>query len=103
AVSDIARGRGSPEASAQWRRTLRMRTAQHKTVETSYWAAVDAAEAQTLPGLRDALIELIGREHQPTQEDLNAAAERLTRELLIDLRAYTGSKTTRVDQALETL
>ena len=103
AVPDIPRWRGSPDTFAQWRRTLRMRAAQQRTVETSYWAAVDAAEAQTLPGLRDALIELIGRQHQPTQEDLHAAAERLTRELLIDLRANTGVKTTRVDQALETL
>ena len=64
---------------------------------------MDAAEAQTLPGLRDALIERIRPQLQPTAEDFNAAAERLTRQLLIDLRANTGSKTTRVDQALETL
>ena len=55
------------------------------------------------PGLRDALIERIGGQQQPTPEDLHTAAERLTRQLLIDLRANTGSKTTRVDQAIETL
>ena len=48
------------------------------------------------------MIELIGQ-RQPTPEDFNAAVERLTRQLLIDLRANTGLKTTRVDQALETL
>lgn len=37
------------------------------------------------------------------KDGLNAAAERLTRELLIDFRANSDQKTTRVDQALETL
>src|SRR5262249_43237409 len=103
AVPDIPRWRGSPHTFAQWRRTLRMRATQQKTVETSYWAAVDDAQAQTLPGLRGALIECIRPQLQPPPEDLNAAAQRLTLELLIDLRANTGLKTTRVDQALETL
>jgi len=46
--ADIPAG-GFPGNVSQWRRTLRMRAAQQRTVETSYWAAVDAAEAQTLP------------------------------------------------------
>jgi hypothetical protein len=99
---EIPRWRGSLQTFARWRRTLVARVAQRQTVENSYMAAVDAAEAQTLPGLRDALIEVIGQRQQ-TPEDLKAAAERLTRELLIDFRANAGPKTTRVDQALETL
>jgi hypothetical protein len=94
--------RGSSQTLSQWRRALLARIAQKQTVENAYNAAVDAAEDQTLPGLRDALIQVLGQ-RQPTPEDLDTAAERLTRELLIDLRANAGPRLTRVDQALETL
>jgi len=99
---EILRWRGSVQTFSQWRRTLLARAAQQQTVENSYQAAVDAAETQTLPKLRDALIEVIGQRQTPP-EDLTTTAEQLTRELLIDFRANAGSKTTRVDQALETL
>src|SRR5262249_38656654 len=78
------------------------RIAQKLTVENAYNAAVEAAEDQTLPGLRDALVQVLGQ-RQPTPEDLATAAERLSRELLIDLRANAGPRLSRVDQALETL
>jgi hypothetical protein len=100
---EIPQWRGDSQTFSDWRRTLLARAAQEQTLRTSYQAALDTAEAQTLPALRDALIEVIGQQHQPNPEDLNTAAERLTRELLIDARANTGVKTTRVEQALETL
>ena len=94
--------RGSWETLSKWRRTLLARIAQRQTAETAYNAAVEAAEDQTLPDLRDALIQILGQ-RQPTPEDTGTAAERLTRELLIDFRANAGPRLTRVDQALATL
>ena len=46
---------------SHWRRILLARIAQKQTVENAYNAAVDAAEDQTLPGLRDALIQILGQ------------------------------------------
>ncbi|HEU4390026.1 MAG TPA: neuraminidase-like domain-containing protein, partial [Blastocatellia bacterium] len=101
-TQQVPRWRGSAQTYSAWRRTLVARTAQKQTIQDAYAAGVDAAESQTLPGLRDALVALIGQRHSPP-EDLNAAADRLSRELLIDLRANARLETTRVDQALETL
>jgi hypothetical protein len=99
---EIPRWRGSWQTYSQWRRTLLARMAEEQNVNNDYQAAVDAAEAQTLPGLRDALLDVIGQ-RRPSPEDRSATAERLTRELLIDFQANAGSPTTRVNQALETL
>jgi hypothetical protein len=99
---EIPPWRGSRQLFSQWRRTLLARAAQQQSVENTYQAAVDAAEAQTLPGLRDALLDIVGQ-RRPTPEDRNTTADRLTRELLIDFRANAGTPTTRVNQALETL
>ena len=94
--------RGSWQTYSHWRRTLVARIAQKETVENAYNAAVDSAEDQSLPGLRDALIQILGQ-RQTTPEDLDTAAERFTRELLIDFRANAGPRLSRVDQALSTL
>src|SRR5205823_2615307 len=85
-----------------WRKTLAVRIKQIQDVKDAYQTALDAAETGALPVLRDSLIEIIGRQHDPL-ENVAVAAERLTRELLIDLRANAGQKTTRVNQAIETL
>jgi hypothetical protein len=99
---EIPRWRGSWRTFSQWRRALLARVAEEQNVKNDYQGAVDAAEAQTLPGLRDSLLDIIGQ-RRPTPEDRSTTAERLTRELLIDFRANAGSSTTRVNQALETL
>jgi Tc toxin complex TcA C-terminal TcB-binding domain len=99
---EIPRWRGSWQTFSQWRRTLLARAAQQQSVENNCQAAIGAAEVQTLPGLRDALLDIIGQ-RRPTPEDRSTTADRLTRELLIDFRANAGAPTTRVNQALETL
>lgn len=81
-----------------WRRTLIARTTASAAMETDYQRTVETVEDGTLPALRDALVaEVAGAENTQT------AAERLTRELFIDLQADTGQRTTRVEQALLTL
>lgn len=85
-----------------WRKTLTVRIRQLQDLKDAYQSALDEAEARALPVLRDSLIEIIGRQHSPP-EKVTVAAERLTRELVIDLRANAEQKTTRVNQAIETL
>ncbi|CUS38115.1 hypothetical protein COMA1_40418 [Candidatus Nitrospira nitrosa] len=94
--------RGTLRAYSQWRRSLLARAKQRETMLVSYQKAIAAAEALTLSGLRDALLDLIGQRQTPPQTAADTA-ERLSRELLIDLRAHADSKTTRVEQAIETL
>lgn len=101
-VVAIPAWRGSQKVFSQWRRTLRARAKQRETLQASYQTALAAAEGQTLPELRDALLELVGQRHTPPETSA-AAAERLSREVLIDFRAHADTKTTRVDQAIETL
>lgn len=97
--ANIPRWRSRPADYAQWRRVLAGRVTRSAALDATYQLVIDAAEARVLPGLRDALVaELAAPQERP-----EAAAERLTRELLIDLQATTGQRTTRVDQALETL
>jgi hypothetical protein len=86
---------------AAWHKTLAVRIRQLQDVKDAYESALDAAEARALPVLRDSLIEIIGRRQTPPEE-VAVAAERLSRELLIDLRANATQKTTRVNQAIET-
>lgn len=94
--------RGTLRAYSQWRRALMGRSKQRESILASYQKAIFAAEAQTLSGLRDALLGLIGQRQTPPQSS-GETAERLSRELLIDLRAHADRNTTRVDQAIETL
>ena len=83
-----------------WLRTLQARGAQSDTLDTRYRQTLQATEAQVLPALRDALIAEIGDRRS---ESPQAAAERLTRELMIDLQNSSGEQTTRAGQAIETL
>ncbi|NOU13039.1 MAG: hypothetical protein HOO92_03580 [Methylococcaceae bacterium] len=101
-AEEIPRWRGTMQTFSQWRRSLQARSTQKLALETGYQVTVAAAEAQTLPGLRDALLEVICQRQAPI-ETIATTAERLTRKLLIDFRANDDAKTTRVDQALETL
>jgi Tc toxin complex TcA C-terminal TcB-binding domain len=98
---------GSPwrtdfETHLAWQRTLAARVAQLDALGTDLTAVVRAAEATTLPAARDALVALIGSRHSPA-ETPDQAADRLTRELCIDLRADSTVLTTHADQAAQTL
>ena len=99
--AEIPRWRIQRSEYLAWRRTLAARMAAAAALESSYQRIVDATEAAVLPQLRDALIAEVAAPRPQEPPDL--VAERLTRELMIDLRADAGQRTTRVDQALETL
>jgi hypothetical protein len=97
-----SRWRASWPIYSAWRKTLSVRIKQLQDVKDAYQSALDAAESSALPFLRDSLIGIIGQRQAPPEE-IGATAERLTRELGIDLRAHPGQKTTRVNQAIDTL
>jgi len=101
-TAKIADWRGAARDFTQWRRTLQARTKQRQALEDGYAKSLETVEAQTLPALRDALLDLAGQAQTPA-EAREATAERLSRELAIDLRRHGEALTTRVDQALETL
>ena len=69
---------------ATWRSTLAARTTAAAALETTYQRILDATEATVLPQLRDALV---GELAQPRGDTGRGTAERLSRELLIDLQA----------------
>jgi hypothetical protein len=83
----------------EWRSTLAARTTAAETLDASYRGLVEATEDLALPQLRDALVsELATPGERPV-----ATADRLSRELMIDLRATANQRIGRVDQALESL
>jgi receptor-binding and translocation channel-forming TcA subunit of Tc toxin len=94
----VSRWRFRRAGYAEWRRTLAARTAGAAALDTAYERIAGATEATVLPQLRDALVARLADQDAPDE-----AADRLTRELLIDLRTEGGRRTTRVGQALETL
>jgi hypothetical protein len=100
--AEIARWRAPRTLYTVWLQTLAARIAQAAALEARHQLALAATEDQVLPALRDALITEFAR-RQSKPEPLEAAAERLTRLLLIDLRNTSGQPTTRVEQAIETL
>lgn len=89
----------SPQARQSWLSTLESRINQKQTVMQAWQAVVEGAEAAALPLLRDALLEAL----RLPKETKIAAANRLTRALAIDCHMSGNQKTTRVQQALETL
>jgi hypothetical protein len=97
--SGVSRWRFSRAEYLDWRRTLASRTTAAATLESSYAHVIEATESSVLPQLRDALVSELSAESETPEE----AAERLTRHLLIDLRADAGQRTSRVEQAVETL
>lgn len=100
AADDPRRWRVGPERRRDWRKTLKSRTEQLEAVDEQLREAVAAAEEEAMPGLRDALIELID---VPDRVDANERVEWASGRLLIDLEADGCRKTTRVDGAIESL
>jgi len=94
--------RSDRRARADWVRTLVARGTQAERLDSVLATAVAAAEAAVLPGLRDDLLDLIGQRGLPPETG-SQVAERLGRELCVDLLESARLTTTRADQAAETL
>lgn len=83
----------------QWYRTLKARIDQQQVLASSLKSMVSEVEEQTLPELRDVLIEIV----DDNNDAFNIKAERLTKRFLIDLQQSGCQMTTRVGMALEVL
>lgn len=97
---ELPQWRATVEALQDWEDKLQGRFDQEEALKQALIQAVDAAEEAALPGLRDALVGIIGG---PTQQSLREKAKMLASFLLIDLQMGGCAKTTRVAQAIETL
>ncbi|WP_367105954.1 ribosomal protein L7/L12 [uncultured Psychrobacter sp.] len=83
----------------EWYRTLKARIDQQEVLASSLKSMVSEVEEQTLPELRDALIEIV----DDSNDAFNIKAEKLTKRFLIDLQQSGCQMTTRVSMALEVL
>jgi hypothetical protein len=90
--------RASDVARQAWQDALRTRIAAEQALEQSLADAVDATEQATLSLLRDALIGPIAG-----PAGVGETADLLTARLLIDEKGSGAVKTTRVEQAIETV
>jgi hypothetical protein len=88
AVVDLPEWRATLLARRSWQMILQTRINQRQDLIRTLNAAVEAAEMEVLSGLRDLLVTTAGDGAQG---------------LLIDLVAATAQRTTRVDQAIQTL
>ena len=93
-----SRWRRDPQVRKSWEQRLKARINQEEAVREGVGAAVSAAEEAVLPQLRDTLIASI----DPGDPNLDLA-EWITRRLQIDVRTSGRQRTTRVQQAIETL
>lgn len=91
--------RGTQAARQMWEDTLDSRVEQQSTTITALENVVDAAESNTLTQLRDILVMATNA----PGSDLGTKANWLTENLMIDAETGGCQKTTRIEQALETL
>ncbi|MGE3289367.1 MAG: hypothetical protein AB7J32_25170 [Pseudonocardia sp.] len=89
-------------ARVNWEATLRGRQVDEHNTRESFVAAVAAAEAATLPALRDDLVGVVAGAASPPQT-AEAVRDRLGDELLLDFASSGTALTTRRDQAIDTL
>lgn len=94
----LSKWRATPQARQAWRRTLEARLQQELTLTHAMQAVVSAAEEEALPMLRQACVAAIAADR-----DAALIADHLTQELGIDCKDSGRQKTTRAEQALETL
>ncbi len=94
--------RADQQMHLDWQRTLQVRAVELDRLQGDLQAVVQAAEAAVLPVARDEIIAVIGSRQAPPEQP-QATAERLTRQLCIDLLADSAALTTRADQAAQTL
>jgi hypothetical protein len=92
--------RATPQDRRAWQETLRARISERQALVDALHAVLDAAEEEALPGLRDALVAAA---LQISGDDLKRAGQPPVRGLLIDLSASPVVRTTRTQQAIETL
>src|SRR5262245_24594510 len=97
-IEALHRWRATPQARQAWRRTLGSRMEQELTLTQTMQSVVSAAEQAALPMLRDACIAAVAG-----ARDVSVIADRLTQELGIDCKDSGHLRTTRAQQALETL
>jgi hypothetical protein len=99
----LPKRRATPQARQAWQETLRARLQQEQAVVQSLQAAVDATEVAVLPVLRDALVQDLVKPNDPTLDSLEKVANRLSQELAIDSKSSGSQRTTRLEQAIETV
>ncbi|TDB83697.1 hypothetical protein E1264_27385 [Actinomadura sp. KC216] len=97
---DLPPWRADPAARRAWLSTLRSRAAERQTVVDALATVVNDAEGDALPGLRDALAAAA---QAITPDTLKTRNLPKATGLLIDLAAAPSVRTSRVQQAIETL
>ena len=86
-----------------WQNKLRARADQELAVAQGLQAVVDSTEEATLPLLRDALVASVGVPIADGSQGVGDTFNRLTDWLQIDVRSTGRRKTTRINQAIETI
>jgi hypothetical protein len=97
-LEEVLPWRATQKARRSWEEILASRIDQEQTVVQALQSAIFAAEDETLPPRRDALIAALD-----TNTDSIDITNRLTHELAIDMHVSGNQLTTRVLQAIETL
>ena len=95
--------RATLQARQAWQETLSARLQQEQVMAEALQAAIDATEAAVLPMLRDALLQDLVRTGDPTLDTPEEVANRLSQELAIDCKSSGSQRTTRLEQAIETI
>ena len=96
---DLPAWRATLSARQAWEQTLQARVEEQQTVVAAVAANADAAEGATLTQLRDARVLAT----DAPGSTLKAMADSLTISLMIDAETGGSMKTTRIEQAIETL
>jgi len=97
-LDQLPQWRSTPQARQAWSSTLASRIQQEQTLTRAMQAVVSAAEESSLPILRQACIAAIAGANDPS-----LVADQLSQELAIDCKDSGHLRTTRAQQALETL
>ena len=95
--------RATFQARQAWQETLSARLQQEQVMAEALQAAIEATEAAVLPVLRDALLQDLVRSGDPTLDTVAEVANRLSQELAIDCKSSGSQRTTRLEQAIETI
>jgi hypothetical protein len=95
--------RATLQARQAWQETLSARLQQEQVMAEDLRTAIEATEAAVLPLLRDALLQGLVRTSDPTLDTPAEVANRLSQELAIDCKSSGSQRTTRLEQAIETI
>lgn len=100
AIPEMPRWRATWRARLDWQEKLQARIDQLQATEDALRVAVSAAEEQTLPLLRDALVMDFAEQQGRSASELG---DWLVQRLLVDLKTNASQRTTRMIQAIETV